>query len=146
MWELLSEPAKYQTVTKWSPAPISCYLPALNVLEVDRATVELPLDLLDLVHLEADHPQHLRHSGLAPAVVQHAAVFTNLEWKLSRGIEKNIFIFPSEFSLISDINKALYLKCWITKLWSSLMPIPDGVNSHKQNLIRVLILVLIDNW
>ena len=56
-----------------------CCLPVGDIFKVDGAPVELPLDLLDLVHLKVDHPQHLRDSGLAPPVIQDAAIFTDLE-------------------------------------------------------------------
>ena len=53
--------------------------PVLNVLHGDGPSINLSLDLLNLLQLHIDHFQHLGYTRLTSAVAQCTSVATNLK-------------------------------------------------------------------
>lgn len=54
------------------------YLPVFDVIHVDGPNLQLLLNLLDALHLDLDHPDHVLHRGLTPSVAQLAPQLPHL--------------------------------------------------------------------
>ena len=53
-------------------------LPVFDVIHVNGPNLQLLLDLLDALHLDVDHPDHVLHGGLATSVAQLAPQLPHL--------------------------------------------------------------------